>query len=381
MRYFLIAGEASGDLHGAALIRALSKLDPEARFQCYGGDAMAEAGAQLLCHYRDLAYMGFIPVLLHLRTILRGMKRCKQQIEAWRPDVLILIDYPGFNLKIARYVKRRGICPIHYYIAPKIWAWKEGRIKAIRRDIDALYSILPFEPDYFRGRHGYDVTYVGNPTVDEIAAWRDSHAPAVRDERLIALLPGSRTHEIKDNLQRMLRAAMPLTRRGYRLAIAAAPAITDDFYAALIDRSGIDGNRIDLVRGDTFALLDRAGTALVTSGTATLETAIMGVPQVVCYYVACGRLVSLLRRLLLKVKYVSLVNLVCGREVVTELVADGMTPCRVADELALVLPGGTRRAEVLAGYDDMRRRLGQPGAPERAAEHIRASLKGKPEKS
>ena len=198
MRYFLIAGETSGDLHAAHLMQALLREDPQAEFRYYGGDSMQAVGGTLLCHYRHLAYMGFIPVMLHLRTILRGIVNCKRQIAEWRPDVVILVDYPGFNLKIARYVRKQALCPVYYYISPKIWAWKERRIRALRRDVDRLYSILPFEVAYFREKHNYEVTYVGNPTVDEVAAYKKQHGAisASPAETLVALLPGSRRQEI-----------------------------------------------------------------------------------------------------------------------------------------------------------------------------------------
>lgn len=375
MKYFLIAGEASGDLHAAHLMQALRDADPEADFRYYGGDSMAAAGGTLLCHYRHLAYMGFVPVLLHLRTILRGMATCRQQIADWRPDAVILVDYPGFNLKIARFVREQSVCPVFYYISPKIWAWKEGRIKAIRRDVSHLYSILPFEVDFFEKKHHYPITYVGNPTVDEVAAYVGAHPLPETKSDIIALLPGSRRQEIKDNLSRMLQAALPCLEQGYRLAIAAAPAIPTGFYEDLIARSGVERQRVELIESGTYALLSRATAALVTSGTATLETALFRVPQVVCYYVACGRFVSLLRRLLLKVPYISLVNLVCGREVVAELVADGMTVKNVRTQLQRILPGGKRRDGQLRDYEDMAARLGRPGAPRRAAADIVSRLK------
>lgn len=382
MRYFLIAGEASGDLHAAHLMRALLREDPQAEFRFYGGDHMAAVGGTLLCHYRHLAYMGLVPVLLHLRTILRGMSRCRRHIAEWRPHAVILVDYPGFNLNIARYVRQTALCPVYYYISPKIWAWKEGRIRAIRRDVTRLYSILPFEVDYFRERHGYDIAYVGNPTVDEVAAYRAAHAAPSEQPSgaapVVALLPGSRRQEIKDNLRRMLQAADPLLSSAGaaagRLCIAVAPAIPLDFYHTIISRSGVDARRVTLVEGDTYGLLSRADAALVTSGTATLETALFRVPQVVCYYIACGRLINVLRRLFLKVPYISLVNLVCGREVVPELVAADMNVPEVRRRLAAILPGGAEREAMLAGYDDMARRLGEPGAPERAARMMARDL-------
>ncbi len=379
MKFFLIAGEASGDLHASRLMRALAEecaaRGEKAEFRCYGGDKMRAEGGELLCHYESLAYMGFIPVLLHLRTILGGLSACKRQIAEWRPDAVILVDYPGFNLKIARFVRESRLCPVFYYISPKIWAWKEHRIRAIRRDVTRLFSILPFEPAYFSSRHGYDVSYVGNPTVDEISAWQARRGKPSPDGHTIALLPGSRRQEIKDNLSRMLLAATPVVEEGgYRLTVAAAPSVPRAFYAGVIRRAGFDPDRVELVEGRTYEILSRSVAALVTSGTATLETALFGVPQVVCYYVSCGPAVSLLRRLFLRVPFISLVNLVCGREVVPELVAGGMSVKSVRRSLLSILPGGDARAAQLAGYDEMRRLLGEPGAPVRAARGILQAL-------
>lgn len=375
MKYFLIAGEASGDLHAAHLMMALKQEDAEAEFRCYGGDEMEAAGGELLCHYRHLAYMGFIPVLLHLPTILRGMKRCKEEIADWKPDAVILVDYPGFNLKIAAYVKEKGICPVFYYISPKIWAWKEHRIHAIRRHVDGMFSILPFEKDYFEKKHGYEVSYVGNPTVDEVAEFLRQHSHCEKSEQTIALLPGSRKQEIKDNLSRMLQAVAPLT-KDYRVVIAAAPSIPEDFYLQILRNSPLPSEACRLEKGRTYHILHQASVALVTSGTATLETALFRVPQVVCYYIVCGKFVSWLRRHLLKVPFISLVNLVCGKEVVKELVADSMTPQRVRAALSEILPGEAKREQMLADYETMARILGKPGAPQRAAKEMVERLKG-----
>lgn len=370
MKYFLIAGEASGDLHAANLMKALLAEDPEAQFRFYGGDMMQAVGGDLLCHYRNLAYMGFIPVLLHLRTILKGMADCKRQIKEWQPDVVILVDYPGFNLKIARFVHDEAICPVYYYISPKIWAWKEHRIKEIRRNVDRLYSILPFEVDFFEGKHHYPISYVGNPTVDEVADYVHVHGAPKSDDTTIALLPGSRTQEVKDNLSRMLQAALPFTEQHYRLVIAQAPSLTADFYEPIIAQSGVKRENVALVAGRTYEILSHSAAALVTSGTATLETALFRVPQVVCYYIACGRLVSFLRRCFLKVPFISLVNLVGHREIVPELVADGMTVTNVRQHLAAILPGGKNRAAMLKGYEEMAEILGEPGAPVHAAKEM-----------
>lgn len=367
MKIFLIAGEASGNLHAAHLMRAIKQLQPDVEFRFYGGDEMQAVGGTLLCHYRELAYMGFVQVALHLRIILRGMAQCKREIAEWKPDALILVDYPGFNLKMARFAKENAICPVFYYISPKIWAWKEHRIHAIRRDVDRLFSILPFEVDFFEGKHHYPISYVGNPSVDEVSAFITAQGAPKSDGQTIALLPGSRRQEIVDNLSRMLQAALPFA-TNYKLVIAKAPAIELDFYERIIQASGIDASRVQMVSGQTYALLSHATAALVTSGTATLETALFRVPQVVCYYIRCGWFVSRVRPYFLKVPFISLVNLIAGREVVPELVADGMCVENVRAHLAQLLPADApARLAQLKGYEEMAKRLGKPGAPERAA--------------
>lgn len=378
MKYYLIAGEASGDLHASHLMRAIKENDSQASFRFYGGDMMQAAGGTLVCHYRHLAYMGFIPVLLHARTILRGLAACKRDILAWQPDVLILVDYPGFNLKIARFVKEHSSIPVYYYIAPKIWAWKEHRIHQIRRYVDHLFSILPFEVDFFEGKHHYPIDYVGNPTVDEVDHYLHTHPADMegfcRDNGLtgrpiIALLAGSRKQEINDNLRRMVAATRPLEGE-YEMVVAGAPGIDDEFY-----RSCMQGMEVKVVKHQAYRLLQHSTAALVTSGTATLETALLGVPQVVCYYMKAGWLASLGRRLLLKIPYISLVNLVAGEEVVPELVADGMTVERVRKHLLDILPGTSGRQKQLQGYRGMALKLGQPGAPQHAAERMMVYLK------
>lgn len=376
MKYYLIVGEASGDLHASNLMKTLMAEDPEAEFRFFGGDLMTAVGGTCVKHYRELAYMGFIPVLLHLRTIFSNMDRCKHDIEAWKPDVLILVDYPGFNLKISAYIKKHTQIPIYYYISPKIWAWKEYRIKNIRRDVDKLFSILPFEVDFFRGHH-YPVDYVGNPCVDAVDSFLRTNTETKEQfcQRLnlessrpiIALLAGSRKQEIKDNLSRMMEASRSFPQ--YQFVIAGAPGIAPEFYSHYLT----DGAKI--VFGETYRLLRHSEAALVTSGTATLETALFRVPQVVCYYTAAGKLVSFLRRHILKVKYISLVNLVSGSEVVTELVADGMTVDNIRRELSAIIEGGSRRMQMLSGYDRMIQILGTPGASERAAKLMVKYLK------
>lgn len=373
MKYFIIAGEASGDLHASHLMKALAQSDSQAEFHFYGGSRMEEVGGTMLCHYRELAYMGFIQVALHLRTILRHMRKCRRQIEEWKPDALILVDYPGFNLKMAEFARKQGLCPVFYYISPKIWAWKEHRIKQIRRNVDRLFSILPFEVDFFEKKHHYPISYVGNPTVDEIYAYQQTYGLPRPDGKTLALLPGSRRNEISDNLSRMLEAAESFS--DYQLVIAQAPAIESEFYQSIISESSCSPERISLQKGDTFGLLSHSTAALVTSGTATLETALLRVPQIVCYYMRCGWVVSRLRPYFLKVPFISLVNLITGKEVVPELVADVMNPANIRKHLQTILPGGSKREEMLRGYTEMADKLGQAGAPERAAHEIVAWLK------
>lgn len=382
MKYFLIAGEASGDLHAAHLMKALLAIDPSASFRYYGGDCMQAVGGTLLCHYRHLAYMGFVQVALHLPTILRGLRRCKAEIDSWRPDAVILVDYPGFNLKIAKYVSRQALCPVYYYISPKIWAWKEHRIHAIRRYVDRLFSILPFEVDFFEKKHHYPISYVGNPTMDEVSAYLSEHGQPRPDGHTIALLPGSRRQEITDNLSRMLQAVKPLCTEGggepaWHIRIAVAPSMPRDLYTTIVQRAGLPARSVQLVEERTYDLLHHATAALVTSGTATLETALFRVPQVVCYFMRCGWLVSRIRPYFLQVPFISLVNLIVGREVVPELVAGDMTAEEVRRRLLHILPGAPGRAAMLQGYDELAGKLGQPGAPRRAAAEITQLLRGK----
>ena len=370
MKYYLIVGEASGDLHASNLMRALKEQDVDADFRFFGGDLMSAVGGTRVKHYKELAYMGFIPVLLHLRTIFKNMELCKKDIVAWNPDVVILVDYPGFNLKIAEFVKKHTDIPIYYYISPKIWAWKEYRIKNIKRDVDELFSILPFEVDFFKG-HNYPIHYVGNPCVDAVDAFQQNNtesfddfikANSLAEKPIIALLAGSRKQEIKDNLPAMIEAAKPFV-NDYQLVLAGAPSIEPDYYQQYI---GTDVP-VRIVFGQTYRLLAQAKVALVTSGTATLETALFRVPQVVCYYLAMGKLISFLRRHILKVKYISLVNLVANREVVRELVADTMTVENVRAELDALLNKDDYRNKMLQEYDRMIKILGPTGASHQAA--------------
>lgn len=377
MKYYLIVGEASGDLHASHLMSSIISRDPEAQFRFFGGDMMSEAagnrGARLK-HYRELAYMGFIPVLLHLNTILKNMRHCREDIVAWNPDVVILVDYPGFNLKVAKYIKEHTTIPLFYYISPKIWAWKEYRIKAIKRDISEMYSILPFEVPFYEGKHNYPIHYVGNPTADEVRQFRASYdgtldIPNDNGLPVIALLAGSRLQEIKDNLPSMIEATRHLSDR-YQMVLAGAPGVAPDYYDRFLHGTGVR-----IVYGKTYPLLSHAVAALVTSGTATLETALFGVPQVVCYRMAFPQLVALLRRLLLKVKYISLVNLIADAEVVRELVADTFTVDNIRRELDAILPGSPARDVMLRGYEEVSRRLGTSVAPDNAASLIVKALR------
>ena len=380
MKYYLIVGEASGDLHASNLMKALKVEDSQADFRYYGGDLMQSVGGTLVKHYKEMAYMGFVPVMLHLNTLMKNMKQCKQDILAWKPDVLILVDYPGFNLNIAKYVKQHTSIPIYYYISPKIWAWKEHRIKNIRRDVDELFSILPFEVDFYQ-RHQYPIHYVGNPCVDAVEAYKASEDGADTGEAFrqkfglsaksrIAILAGSRRQEIKDNLRIMMKTAQQFP--DYQFVIAGVPTIEEAYYRKFIPQ----GADVKIVFNNTYRLLQQAEAALVTSGTATLETALFDVPQVVCYYTACGRLVNMLRRMILKVKYISLVNLITDREIVTELIGEQMNVKRLEAELRMIIKGGTRRTQMLTDYTQMREKLGGPGASQRAARQIVAHLIG-----
>ena len=474
MKYYLIVGEASGDLHASHLMRALKKEDAEAGFRFFGGDLMQAEGGTMVRHYRELAYMGFIPVLMHLPTILRAQKECVADIRQWQPDVVILVDYPGFNLRVAkqlsrcedgidsRYEVRGARCEnsneaqtsgpdsnlvprtsyhaprktkgssaprIYYYISPKIWAWKEWRIKSIRRYVDELFSILPFEVDFYEGKHHYPIHYVGNPTADEVREYleekredrgcegtkvrgcenglsryevrgtryensdkaqasgpdgnlapRTSHLASRKNEgnlapshpctsappkviaptKLIALLSGSRRQEIKDNLPAMLKATSVY--RGYRIVVAGAPGIEPSYYEPFMkDYSA------EIVFGKTYELLSQATMAVVTSGTATLETALFNVPQVVCYKTPVPHLIRFAFNHIIHCKYISLVNLIADEEVVPELLADRFSVKNIRKQLRRITPGKKGRREMLAGYERVRQALGNRRAPEEAA--------------
>lgn len=366
MKYYLIVGEASGDLHASHLMQSLKKQDANAEFRFFGGDLMAAVGGTRVKHYKELAYMGFIPVLLHLPTILRNMKMCQQDILQWQPDVVILVDYPGFNLKIAKFLHQQRQKPkVYYYISPKIWAWKEHRIKNIKRDIDELFSILPFEVDFFEKKHHYPIHYVGNPTAQEVREFLDNSSnPDTPEKPIIALLAGSRKQEIKDNLPAMIEATRHLTDT-YAIVLAGAPSIDRSYYEQFLQ-----GSSVQLVQDQTFSLLSKATAALVTSGTATLETAMFRVPQVVCYETPIPKVVAFLKKHFLKVKYISLVNLIADKEIVPELVADTFSVDNIRTHLEAILPNGSARQTMLDGYEEVHRRIGDSQAPDVAAQKI-----------
>lgn len=408
MKYYLIVGEASGDLHASHLMRSLQQEDPQAEFRFFGGDLMSEVGGTRVRHFKDLAYMGFIPVLLHLPTIFRNLAFCKSDIAKWRPDAVILVDYPGFNLKIAKHLHKErvkeqkksasgyapslrgrageGLPRVFYYISPKIWAWKEWRIRSIKRDVDELFSILPFEVEFYE-KHHYPIHYVGNPTAHEVREYQKAFSQPLPEGRqglssdtsllpsfqgeggdggkgrlpIIALLAGSRKQEIKDNLPAMIEAAAPYASE-YQLVVAGAPSIDDDYYAPFIK-----GKPVTLVKDQTYALLSRATAALVTSGTATLETALFQVPQVVCYKTPVPRLIRFAFNHIIKCRYISLVNLIADREVVQELLADRFSVENIRNELRRLLPGHDARTTMLFDYREVQKRLGSAVAPDNAA--------------
>ena len=355
MKYFLIAGEASGDIHASQLIRALKAHDGEARFEFLGGDLMADAaGVEPVIHYRDMAFMGFIEVLKHLKSIMGFMKTAKQRIAADRPDALILVDYPSFNLKMAKYAHKRGI-PVMYFISPKVWAWKEYRVKSIKKYVDRMFSILPFETAFY-AKHDYKVNYVGNPTVKEIEEQRSRFGSReefgkknLLDERpIVALVPGSRRKEIRDNLPSMITAAS--RHEGYQLVIAAAPNIDESLYREVMEPLGM---QVKLVHHQSFELIHHARAALVTSGTATLETAILGTPQVACYRMNGSKWLFKFYRKLIKGKYVTLPNLIVDDAIIPELLLHMCTPDTIDAHLTPLLTESAERQTMLEGYRRM----------------------------
>lgn len=368
MKYYLVAGEASGDLHGANLMKALKAEDSEAVFRYFGGDKMEAEGGALVKHYVDMAFMGFTEVILNLRTIFRNLKACKEDIIKWKPDVLILIDFPGFNLKIAEFAKANGI-KVCYYISPKVWAWNQKRVLKIKKVVDQMFCILPFEVDFYK-EWGMQVDYVGNPLLDEIVQFvpdlnfRRSHQ--LGDKKIIALLPGSRQQEI----ERLLPVMLSITENhhDYIFAIAAAPTFTESYY-----RQFTGDKKVHLLFNNTYNLLHHAHAAIVASGTATLETALFKVPQVVVY--KGGTISIAIARMLVKIKFISLVNLIINKKIVTELIQEDCNTQKVNEELKIILTG-EGRSGMLKHYDELLLLMGKPGASAKTARLIVEKLKG-----
>lgn len=366
MRYYIIAGEASGDLHGSNLMKELFKKDSKAEIRFWGGNLMQAVGGTLVKHYKDLAFMGFVEVLFNLKTILNNIKFCKQDIEQFQPDALIFIDYPGFNMRIAKWAKSKGIAT-HYYISPQIWAWKENRIKAIKRDFEHLYVILPFEKDFYEKKHHFPVHFVGHPLIDAISNREKTTLSdfcnefnLAENKPIIALLPGSRKQEILKKLPIMLSIVNDFPE--YQFVVAGAPSQEDAFYQTIIG-----SKNVKLISNQTYKILDVAHAALVTSGTATLETALFKVPEVVCYK---GSEISYqIAKSIITLKYISLVNLIMNEEVVTELIQNEFNSKRVKEELSKILDANHRK-KIIEKYNLLEEKLGGKGASQKTAQLI-----------
>ncbi len=377
MKYYIIAGEASGDLHGANLIASLKKKDPYAKIRAWGGNLMKKQGATLVKHYRDLAFMGFVEVLLHLKTILRNLSFCKKDILKFKPDAIILIDYPGFNLKIAKFAHKHNI-KVYYYISPQVWAWKKRRVHTIKKVVDKMLVILPFEKDFYDD-YCVDAHFVGHPLLDELSKIKyvnKSHFIKQNNlnpkKEIIALLPGSRKQEVTRMLEVMLKVVKMYPE--YQFVIGCAPSLPESFYRSLIGDA-----KVNLVFNKTYQLLQVASAALVTSGTATLETALLYVPEVVCYK---GNQISyLIAKNLIKVKYISLVNLIMDKPVLKELIQNDLTPENISEELKQLLTNHKRQRQLLDDYEDLRYKLGNAGASNNAATIIVGDMKSKKNKS
>lgn len=369
MKYYIIAGEASGDLHGANLMKELKIKDPSAEFRFWGGDLMEQQSNSLVKHYKELAFMGFIEVVSNIRTISKNLRFCKKDIELFSPDILILIDYPGFNLRIAEYIKKTlPKTKISYYISPQIWAWKQSRVHKIKKCVDQMLTILPFEKDFYK-KFNVEVDFVGHPLLDAINNYKKLEIDKNEfykknnleiNKKIIALLPGSRTQEIKKMLPIMTSVIKNFT--DYQFVVAGAPSKTSDFYKPYLN------NQVKLIHNQTYDLLNFSSAALVTSGTATLETALFKIPQIVCYK---GSKVSvIIAKYLIKVKYISLVNLILDKNAVTELIQDNLTAKKIISELSLILPDGKNHQEVMKQYKKLSEKLGKGGASKKAAEMI-----------
>ncbi len=370
MKYYIIAGEASGDLHASNLMRALKQNDLEAEFRFWGGDLMQEQGGQLVKHYRELAFMGFVEVLFNLKTILKNISFCKEDIKKFKPDAIIFVDYPGFNLRIAKWAKKEGY-PTHYYISPQIWAWKENRIKEIKRDIDHMYVILPFEKEFYEEKHNFPVHFVGHPLIDAIGQKKLPDIAAIKkeyglDERpIIAILPGSRKQEISKMLEVMLSITPDFPE--YQFVIAGAPSQDAAFYAPFIKQKNIM-----LIMNKTYDVLSLAHAAMVTSGTATLETALFKIPEVVCYK---GSYISYqIARRIIKLNYISLVNLIMNQEVVKELIQNDFNTKTLKKEFKKILEE-KHRSKIFKDYFELEQKLGGKGASEKTAQLIIKAIK------
>lgn len=371
MKYYIISGEASGDLHGSNLIAAIKRKDPKAKFRAWGGDLMKKQGATLVKHYRDLAFMGFVEVLLHLRIILSNMSFCKKDILKFAPDALVLIDYPGFNIKIAKFAHKHNI-KVYYYISPQVWAWKKRRVHTLKKVVDKMLVILPFEKDFYN-EYNVDAQYVGHPLLDSISKTKQTNKLSfTRQNKLngkkeiIALLPGSRKQEVSRMLKVMLKVVDQFP--NYQFVVGCAPSLPLSYYKSIIG----DAN-VKLVVNKTYQLLQVSSAAVVTSGTATLETALFYVPEVICYK---GNPISyLIAKNLIKVKYICLVNLIMDRPVVKELIQNDLTPDNIADELRLLLTNHKRQRQLLDDYEELRMILGNAGASKNAASIIVSDIK------
>jgi lipid-A-disaccharide synthase len=372
MKYFIIAGEPSGDLHGSNLILNLVEADPAADIVCWGGDLMARAGGRVLRHYRETAFMGVWEVMVNIRKVQRNFAECRRQIDELKPDVVILIDYPGFNLRMARFARKRGI-RVYYYISPKFWAWREGRVKLLKKYVDRLYIIFPFETEFYR-KHGYGAHFLGNPLIDQTEAWRHKtpehgrlmESLGLGEKPVILLMAGSRLQEISKVLPEMIRVVSFFPE--YQFVVAGMEHLPASLYEGIIGTSPVR-----VVNDRAYDLLSVAEAALVTSGTATLEAALFGVPQVVCY--RTSSLTYAIGRFFLKVRYISLVNLIMGREAVAELIQGEMKRERLRSELEKIIPGGERRESVKRDYEELRQRLGGEGASARIASDMVTQLK------
>ena len=369
MKYYIIAGEASGDLHGSNLIKEIKRLDANAIIRCWGGDKMEAAGATLVKHYKELAFMGFAEVIKNLPAIMKNFKFCKEDIQSFQPDAVILIDYPGFNLRMAEWTHEKKYKTI-YYISPQVWAWKESRVKAIKKYVDKMIVILPFEKEFFK-KWNYDVEYVGHPLVDVIENFKKEHSSIKQSANIIALLPGSRRQEIATKLPIMLEASKNFS--NYKFIVAKAPSVDDEFYEPFLS----DHKNVEVISNDTYSLLMKADAALVTSGTATLETALFGVPEVVCY--KAGSISYQIAKRLVKLKFICLVNLIMDKEVVKELIQNELTAENITKELNGILFDTLKRERIEMDYAGLKNLLSEGGnASANAAKSIYEFMKSYP---